>query len=119
MVAKTKIQLASAPMRRASSDCMIRSDTTARKHPVHAKEMISPMSYHQVRCGVSNKCLKSVTMYGALGKNMNHIAASSAINPRRRERDSTSASTPIAHQYGIHARNRFHTRNEYPVERVI
>src|ERR1051325_2340412 len=100
-------------MRRRMTDCIICNDVTPRKQPVQAKSMSREMSNHIARGSMRCRWMKSVTMYGALGKKSSHMNAGAITIQREVGQSRSRIATQTAQAKGIHARKRFHTRNMY------
>jgi hypothetical protein len=86
---------------------MVLKEAIARKQPVQANEANMRMSYQMGMRGRSAKCKKSVMMYGALGKKINHKNPGKINTHQRPERDEYRAAAQMLNKYGIQAKNKF------------
>ncbi|EKA60413.1 hypothetical protein B277_13064 [Janibacter hoylei PVAS-1] len=102
-------QPAAVPIRAATIRCTSSNEASPSSSPVPAKEPMSRASNHSGAPCIQSRWMKSVMMYGALGRKSSHTTPTGASShPGARSRSSPVIAS--ARRKGIHARKRFQKR---------
>src|SRR5688572_33192138 len=105
---KTNNQPTIRPNSLRTISCIMNSDTIPSDKPVHENQSNNKTSNHIGICSLGTpRCLRSVKIYGAFGKNNNHNTAANGITNKSVLRFHEKEFAAYAIPKGIHARKIF------------